>query len=100
MTDRRIKPGDTSYAPFGAKEASVSNTPQQGKTPYEIRLDVLKLAQEMAGLKYKAAEVEFLSAQTYGTVEPPKAASAADIISDATMLYEFVSNNSRTISKK
>lgn len=102
-----------------AGEPSVVNTP--AKNPYEIRLDVLKLAQEMANLKFKADEATFglvasgfngsnltnlsfdqLPADKASAVlaQAPKAPSAADIISEANMLYEFVSNNTRTTGNK
>ncbi len=118
MTDQRRR----STLTAAGDTPSVVNAPS--KNPYEIRLDVLKLAQEMATLKFKADEATFgLVASGYNSygnsvqsnisfdqlsesrasailAQAPKAPSAAEIINEANMLYEFVSNNTRTSGNK
>lgn len=115
MTDQRRR----STLTAAGEPSSVVNAPS--KNPYEIRLDVLKLAQEMANLKFKADEVTFglVASGFHGNnltnlpfdqlpaaqssailAQAPKAPNAADIISEANMLYEFVSNNTRSSGNK
>ena len=115
MTDQRRR----STLTAAGDTPSVVNAPS--KNPYEIRLDVLRLAQEMATLQFRADEVTFglvasgftgsnltnlpfdqLSEARASAIlaQAPKAPSAAEIISEANMLYEFVSNNTRTTGNK
>ena len=75
------------------------------KNPYEIRLDVLRLAQEMLELEHRTAENVWMTrAGTLGTVPQetedafynyaPKAPSVEDVVAKASTLYNFVSDSS------
>lgn len=76
------------------------------KNPYEIRLDVLKLAKEMLELDHNTAreiwltqhrETNFseMSADNTRaiTASAPKPPSVNDVVAKAEALYEFVSNS-------
>lgn len=77
------------------------------KNPFEVRLEVLKMAQEMVDKAYqestqlawsmveKAAEYQNKSMaemQTYFETLKPKMYSPQDIVAKANELYEFVTN--------
>lgn len=78
------------------------------KNPYEIRLDVLKLAKEMLEIEHRAAENVWLTkagSPTYNGHLPaetaeafyasaPQPPSVDDVIAKASALYNFVSDNS------
>lgn len=81
------------------------------KTPFEIRLDVIKMAQEMlenertSQTKYFEQKVELLKSSNaqpeviinfINSTEPPKAYTEHDIISRSSALYAFVDNKTRT----
>jgi hypothetical protein len=81
------------------------------KTPFEIRLDVIKMAQEMlenerkSQTKYFEQKVDLLKssnvnpeviANFVNSTEPPKAYTEHDIISRSNTLYAFVDNKTRT----
>ena len=81
------------------------------KTPFEIRLDVIKMAQEMlenerrSQTKYFEQKVDLLKASNVNpevianfvnSTEPPKAYTEHDIISRSNTLYAFVDNKTRT----
>lgn len=62
------------------------------KTPYEVRLDVLKLAQELLNTKHQSDyNVWYVAGQgglPKGTT--PTAPTAQEVLSTASTLYEFV----------
>lgn len=76
------------------------------KTPYEIRLDVLKMAQEMLDRETRMKEhkfdhtVEVMKTSDIGSVEAfvynnaPVMYSPEEVIAKATALYNFVSDSS------
>lgn len=81
------------------------------KTPFEIRLDVIKMAQEMleneriSQTKYFEQKVELLKASNatpevianfINSTAPPKAYTEQDIITRSNTLYAFVDNKTRT----
>jgi len=81
------------------------------KTPFEIRLDVLKMAQEMLDAerrtqeKYFEKQVELLisSNPTSDTIvnflnstPPIKSYNEADVLSRSAALYSFIDNKTRT----
>lgn len=81
------------------------------KTPFEIRLDVIKMAQEMlenerkSQTKYFEQKVDLLKnsnvnpeviANFVNSTEPPKAYTEHDIITRSNTLYAFVDNKTRT----
>lgn len=77
------------------------------KTPFEIRLDVLKMAQEMLEAErrssqkleeqkaelLKSAEVPVSEVLNYvNTATPPKTYTEADVLTRASALYAFVND--------
>lgn len=81
------------------------------KTPFEIRLDVIKMAQEMleneriSQTKYFEQKVELLKSSNaqpeviidfINSTAPPKAYTEQDIITRSNTLYAFVDNKTRT----
>jgi len=75
------------------------------KTPYEIRLDVLKMAQEMLDTEMRLKEQSFLQAvetlrttdiggvNSYVETNAPTMYSSEEVISKASSLYNFVSRD-------
>lgn len=78
------------------------------KNPFEVRLEVLKMAQEMADKAYqestqlawnmveKAAEYQnktMAEMQTYFETLKPKMYSPQDIVEKANELYRFITTN-------
>jgi hypothetical protein len=81
------------------------------KSPFEIRLDVLKMAQEMLDAerrsqeKYFEQKVDLLKssnvqpeviANFITSTEPPKAYTEQDLLTRSSNLYAFVDNKTRT----
>lgn len=81
------------------------------KSPFEIRLDVLKMAQEMcdaerrAQEKYYEKQLELLknsnaNAETIinfiNSTQPTKVYTEQDVLTRSSSLYAFVDNKSRT----
>ena len=79
------------------------------KNPFEVRLEVLKMAQDMVNQSYnestqmawsmieKTAEYQNKSMadmQTYFETLKPKMYSPADVVAKANELYEFIVNTS------
>ena len=65
------------------------------KTPYEVRLEVLKMAQEQANAKFynewnNAAEKARIQENTQYLTEVPTFPTAEDILAEATKLKSFV----------
>lgn len=80
------------------------------KNPFEVRLDVLKMAQEMLETEQRTQELKFKekvetmrSSQqvpvddilSYIDENAPKAYSAEDIVTRSSALYSFVSSSTR-----
>jgi hypothetical protein len=63
-----------------------------GKTPFEIRLDLLILANEILIAKHAAAAMANYS----GSRGPTTAATSEEVIAEAAKLNGFVSNNTTT----
>jgi hypothetical protein len=81
------------------------------KSPFEIRLDVLKMAQEMLDAdrrsheKYYEKQLELLKSSNansetivnfLSSTEPTKTYTEQDIITRSSTLYAFVDNKNRT----
>lgn len=80
------------------------------KNPYEVRLDVLKMAQEMLDREMEINMSKYNSSITatmqnnigsvYSAIEAsPKMYSSEDVITKANALYEFVACDTRSRSK-
>lgn len=64
-----------------------------GKTPYEIRLELLQLATEIATNQHQAKSVEEQMKKGTGEIYPSYSApDVAEVIKLAEQLNEFVSN--------
>lgn len=67
------------------------------KTPYEIRLDVAKLAKEMLDRKLEADMLKYnIDREVDPSVAMPSVYSTDDVLKTANELYSFVSTNSTT----
>lgn len=80
------------------------------KTPFEVRLDILKMAQEMLNKEKEIeqnkfyAKLEALKASNSSVQEingfidtnTPKMYDSSEVISRSTALYSFVNDTSRT----
>jgi hypothetical protein len=74
------------------------------KTPFEIRLDVLKMAQEMLNRESQLEEVEYLAniealkttnvgaLATYIPTQRPRGYSSDDVVERSKALYNFVTD--------
>lgn len=79
------------------------------KNPYEIRLDVLKMAQEMLESEQRTKEIKFkeqvdtlrsikhneTAVLTFIQQNAPTAYTPEDVVSKSTALYNFVSSSPR-----
>jgi len=68
---------------------------KMSKTPYEVRLEVLKMAQEQANAKFynqwnNAAEKARINENAQYLTEVPTFPTAEDILAEATKLKSFV----------
>lgn len=80
------------------------------KTPFEIRLDVMKMAQDMLEQETRIKEAAYLAniealkvtnisaVSNYITTNQPKAYTPEDIITRSQSLYSFI--NDRTTNKE
>lgn len=70
------------------------------KNPYEIRLDVLKMAQEILDKDFAAKNCAYITKLQQGILKPqsevPVSPTPEKIITMATSLYGFISTDSRS----
>lgn len=73
------------------------------KNPYEIRLDILKMAQEMLDKDFTAKQATYITKLNLGMNDPggtraPKSLDSIDVINMANSLYAFVATDSRSVA--
>lgn len=85
------------------------------KNPYEVRLDIMKMAQEMLDRESQIEQTVYLAKvesirsahalasapqpMDINTIPTPKMYSAEDIVTRASTLYNFVNNSTTPIKK-
>lgn len=81
------------------------------KNPFEVRLDVIKMAQEMLDREYYAKEQKYLhkldamktekhpDIQSFIDSNAPTAYTSEEVVSRASALYSFVSSSNRVDNK-
>ena len=82
------------------------------KNPFEVRLDVMKMAQEMLDKEYYAKEQKYLQKlevmraekhpdiNSFIDANAPSAYTPEEVVQRASALYNFVSSSAPTLSKK
>lgn len=79
------------------------------KTPYEVRLDILKMAQEMLDKEYQAEQIKFSAKletiraskedprtiNAFIDANTPKMYEPSDVVARSSALYNFVNDTTR-----
>jgi hypothetical protein len=63
------------------------------KTPYEVRLEVLKMAQDQANAKYYSQCEQVYRKESFVSAEMPKFPTSEEILVEAQKLKTFVDTN-------